>query len=260
VDILLLTLIYTGASFIQGVTGFGFATSSVPLVALLFGPGAAVGMNAIVGTTNCVYNFYLLRRKVEYLRTLKVLLISAVFVPAGAYLLVRFDERLIFVLMGTMVVVVAVRALQGKDGNESDGAPVSEEKRGGKRFYGLLPPVAGMLSGAFASPGPAMVPYMFSVRSDPFVAKANLQYFFSLISVFVIASHLVTGNINLQNTLRALPYLPLVFVFTKIGALLSFRLGRNTFRRIVNFSLLILGIYLILKNGSGLLLDPSQLS
>lgn len=81
---LLLTAIYIAASFIQGVTGFGFGLLSVPLVSLLFSPGDAVGMNAIVGTTNCVYAFVLLRKLVRYRQTVLLFFISAVFVPAGA--------------------------------------------------------------------------------------------------------------------------------------------------------------------------------
>jgi uncharacterized membrane protein YfcA len=93
---------------------------------------------------------------------------------------------------------------------------------------------------------------MFARERDPYTAKANLQYYFSLISIFVIVSHVVAGNITVENSLRALPYLPLVFVFTKLGAVLAFRLGRNTFRKVVNYSLLLLGLYLILRNGYSL--------
>ncbi len=239
---LLLTAIYITASFTQGVTGFGFGLLSVPLVSLLFSPGDAVGMNAIVGTTNCVYAFILLRKLVKYRQTLCLFLMSALFVPAGAYFLVYVNKHIVLVIMGLMVVAVTLREFNP---NRNPDSPIFHS-----RFSLLFPALAGLLGGAFTAPGSAIVPYMFARERDPHIARANLQFFFTLISGLVIASHLWTGNLNHQNALRALPFIPLVFLFTKLGSMTAFRVRRDIFRRIVNIALLLLGFYLIIKNGT----------
>ncbi|MFP4043165.1 MAG: TSUP family transporter, partial [Rhodosalinus sp.] len=56
-----LTAIYSGAGIVQGMVGFGFAILSVPLVAILYGPGAAVAMNVVVGTALLAYKAWLQR-------------------------------------------------------------------------------------------------------------------------------------------------------------------------------------------------------
>jgi uncharacterized protein len=239
--VLLLTAVYITASFVQGVTGFGFGLLSVPLVSLLFSPAEAVGMNAIVGTTNCVYAFILLRKLVKYRQTTILFLLSAAFVPLGAYFLIRVNQHIVLTIMGMMVVAVTLREFNPNRRNDS---PIFHS-----RFSLVFPALAGLLGGAFTAPGSAIVPYMFARESDPHVARANLQYFFTLISGLVIASHLWTGNLNQQNALRALPFVPIVFLFTKLGSVTAFRIHRDIFRRIVNSALLFFGFYLIIKNG-----------
>ncbi len=238
---LLLTAVYITASFVQGVTGFGFGLLSVPLVSLLFTPGEAVGMNAVVGTTNCVYAFILLRKLVNYKETTLLFLLSAAFVPLGAYFLVHVNKHLVLTVMGLMVVAVTLREFNP---NRRHDSPIFHS-----RFSLIFPALAGLLGGAFTAPGSAIVPYMFAREGDPHIARANLQYFFTLISGVVIVSHLWTGNLNEQNALRALPFIPVVFLFTKLGSMTAFRVRRDIFRRIVNSALLLLGLYLIIKNG-----------
>ncbi len=238
---LFLTIIYVAASFTQGVTGFGFGLLSVPLVSLLFTPGEAVGMNAIVGTTNCVYAFILLRKRVRYRETLRLFLLSAAFVPVGAYFLVYVNKHIVLAIMGLMVVAVTLREFNP---NRRHDSPVFHS-----RFSLVFPALAGLLGGAFTAPGSAIVPYMFARERDPHVARANLQFFFTLISGLVIVSHFWTGNLNQENSLRALPFIPIVFLFTKLGSITAFKIRRDIFRRIVNSALLMLGFYLIMKNG-----------
>ena len=241
---IILTAIYIVASFTQGVTGFGFGLLSVPLVSLLFSPGEAVGMNAIVGTTNCVYAFILLRKLVKYRQTMLLFLISAAFVPVGAYFLVHVNKHIVLTIMGLMVVAVTLREFNPRRRNDS---PIFHS-----RFSLVFPALAGLLGGAFTAPGSAIVPYMFAREKDPHVARANLQFFFTLISGLVIISHLWTGNLNQQNALRALPFIPIVFLFTKIGSITAFKIHRDIFRRITNIALLLLGFYLIIKNGTAI--------
>lgn len=237
----LLSAIYIAASFTQGVTGFGFGLLSVPLVSLLFTPADAVGMNAIVGTTNCVYAFILLRKLVKYRQTTTLFLLSAAFVPLGAYFLVHVNQHIVLSLMGMMVVAVTLREFNP---NRRHDSPIFHSK-----FSLLFPALAGLLGGAFTAPGSAIVPYMFAHEKDPHIARANLQFFFTLISGLVIVSHLWTGNLSQENALRALPFIPIVFLFTKLGSATAFMIRRDIFRRIVNSALLLLGFYLIIKNG-----------
>jgi len=237
---LLLIFIYIAASFIQGVTGFGFGVFSTPLIALIFSPGIAVGMNAILGTINCTYNYFLLRHYVNYRKSFILFFIGIIFIPIGAYFLVSVSEHIVFLVMGVMVVLLTLHSMWQHRFRKDSFIYT--------RIGFIFPVLAGAVAGAFAAPGPVLAPYMFAQEKDPYIAKANLQFIFSLMSVIIITSHIVTKNLNMNTVLLAIPYIPLVFVFTKIGSFLSFKIKKELFKIIESIALLLLGSYLVVKN------------
>ena len=244
-QLVLIFVIYIIASFTQGVTGFGFGVFATPMISLVFSPGVAVGMNAVLGTVNCTYNYFLLREYVDYKKSAKLFAVSLLFIPLGAYFLVSVMEEIVFLAMGTMVVVVTLHSMQ-QHRVKADSIVYT-------KLGFVFPVLAGSVAGAFAAPGPILAPYMFAREKDPFVAKANLQFIFSLMSIIIIASHTVAGNLSVDTLLLSLPYIPLVFLFTKIGAAVSFKLKKELFRRVEYSALLLLGAYLIFQNLTKLL-------
>jgi len=239
-EYILLSLIYATASLTQGIIGFGFGVFSLPLVALIFSPGPAVGMNAVLGTVNCVYNFILLKKRVEYRKGLRIFLIGALFIPLGAYFLVSVNENIVFIALGFMMVLVTLHSI--RHGKKSTVPGLY------RRFEVFFPMLAGVIGGAFFSHGTVLAPYMFAREKDPYIARANLQYVFSLMSLVIIPSHIVAGNLTMERFLIALPFIPLVFLFTKLGSLFSFRIKKELFRTVVNAALLMLGLYILGKN------------
>lgn len=239
-EYILLVLIYTAASLIQGITGFGFGIFSMPMISILFSPGQAVGMNAVLGTVNCVYNYVLLRRDVEYRKSYGIFLLGVLFIPAGAFFLVAVNEHFVFLAMGLMILLVTFHSVRHRNTG------------GSSRIYGkygfFFPMLAGLVGGAFFAPGTVLAPYMFARERDPYIARANLQYVFSLMSLVIVPSHVVAGNLNMERFLLALPFVPLVFIFTKLGSRFSFKIKKEFFSIVVNSALLMLGIYILGKN------------
>lgn len=235
-----LTIIYIIASFTQGLIGFGFGVFSLPLVAMIFTPGIAVGMNAILGTVNCVYNYILLRDRVNYKKSFGVFFVGVIFIPFGVYFLVSVDEHIVFMVMGIMIILVTLNSTRRKTVN-------GESVMYGKYGY-IFPVLAGMVAGAFVAPGPILAPYMFAKEKDPYVARANLQFIFSMMSIVIITSHIIAKNMTVETSLKALPYIPVVFIFTKIGSWYSFRIKKEVFEHIIGIALFLLGLYIFGKN------------
>ena len=239
-EYLLLLIIYTVASLLQGVVGFGFALSSVPLVATIYDPGVAVAMNAVVGTANCGYKAWLLRRYIDWKGVLTFFAASLVFVPLGVLAISNISKELALVIMALFVIAVAAGNLRNRERMRS-------AMRTAGSFWSLSA-VAGLLSGAFAAPGPATVPYFMSRDANPMVGKANLQLYFTAVALPIVIFHGLAGNMTPRALGRAALYVPVVFVLTFLGTRLSERAPEKKLRLVVDVALILLGAWLLVDN------------
>ena len=235
-----LAAVYGGAGAVQGVVGFGFALISVPLVAVLYGAGPAVAMNAVVGTANCGYKAWLLRREIDRAAVLRFFLGTVLFVPLGVVAISAVPRTVALAVIGAFVVLVATGQLLSRSG-------VHRAAHHPAAFWSLTA-VSGVLSGAFSAPGPAAVPYFAARETNPLVAKANLQLYFLLSAGPVVVLHAVAGNVTGEALLRATWFLPLVLLATAGGTALSRHVPATVLRRIIDYALLALGLWLLADN------------
>lgn len=197
-------------------------------------------MNAIVGTANCGYKAWLLRRDSQPRGVFRFAGFAFLFVPLGVAGITVISRAPALSIMGGFVLVVAIGNLHRRD-------RVRAAMRTRGSFWSLSL-AAGVLSGAFAAPGPAAVPYFLATEEDPLVAKANLNLFFILVTVPVILFHGLAGNLTPGALRLALFYLPVVFLLTYAGTRLSQRVPERGLRLIVDIGLAALGLWLILDN------------
>ena len=235
-----LTAIYTGAGIVQGMVGFGFAILSVPLVAILYGPGAAVAMNVVVGTALLAYKAWLQRGDLDRRAVFTFGGATLLFIPLGVLVISALPREPALALIGTFVVAVAAGNLVSRHHvRRAAGTPLA--------FWGLAG-VSGILAGAFSAPGPAAVPYFTARAERPLTAQANLQLYFLILGVPVILSHTIAGNVTVAALGRAVWFIPVVFAATWVGTQGAFHLSTERLRRLVDSALLALGLWLIIDN------------
>ncbi|MFP4364941.1 MAG: sulfite exporter TauE/SafE family protein [Spirochaetia bacterium] len=234
--------LYSAASFIQGFVGFAFAIVTVPIVSILVSPGFAVGMNAVLGSFNCTVNFIMQHKRVEYKYTAKYLAVSILLLPLGALFLASMNETLIIAsLGGTIILLTILSAAMNSGIFTKDNREFVLPEKTGFVFAGI----SGLLGGAFATPGPPIIAFYYHSGSDKKKARANLQFFFTGISVAIITTHIISGNLNITVLLYALPIIPVVFLFTKLGLTASNKVNPQFFQVILQVFLIILGGFLI---------------
>ena len=235
--IVILAALFILASLIQGLTGFAFGLISVSVLAIIFSAQEAVGIVAIIGGVVILYSFFLPRKRVEYRKVLSLGLISILFIPAGSYFLVTIPERIVMVVLGTVIIMITIYS-----------AFFSEKS---KRFMSIrgagftAAMISGLLGGAFTSPGSIMVVYLYTLYDSRMQAKANIQFFFVLVSLAIITSHIISGAINTVALMRAAPFIPVVLIGTKLGVMLSHRLPVHVFRVLTDIGLVLLGGYIV---------------
>jgi uncharacterized membrane protein YfcA len=105
--------------------------------------------------------------------------------------------------------------------------------------------VAGILGGAYNTAGPPVIIFGNSRQWSPAEFKGNLQAFFLVTGIAVFISHILAGNYTPLVWRNSLVALPAVVLGLLTGLSLDKRISAPTFRRIVLWLLLLLGLWLI---------------
>lgn len=241
-----MALIVGLAGFIQGFSGFAYGLISLPLLSLIFPPLYAVGMVSVSGILIIAYNTWLHRRYVRLKPILALVLYGAILVPVGAFFVGRLPENGIYLGIGCVVIALAVLDLLT---GERSLAVFS------LRWVAVaLSGLAGLLGGAFSTPGPAIIAYIYGKEPSRMVAKAEVQLYFLLLSIFVIVAQALRGTIRAGNTVMALMYLPVILLAVTAGARLSFVVPPKGYRTMTSVLLIVVGIAVALRSLSAMIL------
>jgi hypothetical protein len=226
--------IFFGA-FVQSSIGFGFALIAMPVLVSILGIQIAAPMVAVAALL--VQITILLRyHQALDLHVVKHLTVAAIIgIPIGVLAARRIDGDIVNKILGLVVAGYALYALF---------AP-SLPDLAGKAWAYLCGFTAGILGGAYNTGGPPVVIYGNSRGWPPDAFKGNLQGFFFINGLIVIAVHGLSGNLTgdvFQNILYALPGLILGL---GAGFLFSKRLDPQLFSKIVLVALVFLGASLL---------------
>lgn len=234
-DFVTITLVVFLAIFTQTLTGFGLALISMPLLSQLLGIDVAAPLVALIAI---VAELILLVRYREDLSIHTVWRLSAASllgIPVGIWAVRQFDDELVLAILGIVIIGYALYALL------NFRLPKIEPPEWAYGF-GFM---AGILSGAYNTAGPAVVIYGNCQRWEPRTFKSNLQGFFLLNSMTVIATHLLSHHYNADvwhNFLLALPALGLGLV---AGFALDHTINPLVFRKMVLVLLILIGLRLV---------------
>jgi len=229
-------------TFVQGLTGFGLALVSVPLLSLLLDVKLAVPVAALFGWLITFPLVYQLRRHVQW-RTGVVMAVASL--PGsllGAHLLKLMPARWILVAMGVVLIASSVHALRRKavaHGGEPSGV-----------FSALAGFCSGTLGASVGEPGPPAIAY---TSMQPWTAdqiKASLVFFFMLQMVGAMAGFwsrgLLTDEVFSLFGWGVPSFLIGLFAGMKAWDLLKAR--RINYHAIVHGFLFCIGSYLFAKN------------
>ena len=166
-------------TFVQGLTGFGLALVSVPLLSLLLDVKVAVPVAGLFGWMITFPLVYKMRQHVQW-RTALVMVVGSL--PGswlGASLLKFMPARYILIAMGIVLVASSIYALRKK------GAVLAGTDTG------VFPALAGFFSGTLGAsvgePGPPAIAYTSMQPWTSDQVKASLLFFFMLQMVGAIA-------------------------------------------------------------------------
>jgi len=228
-------LIFLLAGFVQGLTGFGSALVAIPLLSFLFDIKTAVPLCMLNGLIITSYLAFTLRRHLDRDK-IAPLLIGALPGPGvGVYLLKEVDGSLIRYGIGVLLIGYSVFNLI-----------ISPRPLNPGRGWGYL---AGFLTGtigaAFSAGGPPAIIYTTLTSWKKDQIKATLTGFFVVNGYITAMVHAVSGVTTLTTVKIFAVTAPFVLIGTTIGSLVSRRVNRKTYLKIIYFFLIGMGIMMI---------------
>ncbi len=231
-----IALVVFAAAAIQGVMGFGGALVAMPLLATLVGVQTATPAFAFIGTLATLLNAIRWRAHVTLRDLVQLVVPAALGIPIGVLFLARVDAEIVTRTLGAILIAYAAFNLLGLSLPPLRG-------RGWACAAGFS---SGILSGAFNTGGPPVIVYADACGWTAERFRGNLQTYFVLISIFILATHALVGHFTPTVWRTALLGIPALLAGQLLGVRLCRYIDPARFRRLVLVLLLLLGAQLLI--------------
>lgn len=229
-----IAIIFLGV-FTQSLTGFGSALVAMTVLPSLLGLQVAAPLVALVAATAEVILLLRFRGALVLQPVWRMAIGAVVGIPLGVLILRQVNENITLTILGIVIIAYAFYALFHFK------LPGLKQPRWAFAF-GFA---AGVLGGAYNTSGPPAVIYGDSSRWSPAEFKANLQAFFLLSDVLVVAAHGVSGNLTGQVWQLYLLALPVIGLGILAGWYCERFINPAMFRNIVLWLLIGLGLRML---------------
>ena len=225
------------ASFVFGLTGFGIGLVALSLLPFFVPLATVVPLITLYTAAFALVMTIQLRRDVMFSQLVSLLIGTVLVAPVGVWVLEAFPLPLLKRLIGLILMgVVAI---------EWCGA--YPEKLSG-RYWGLCAGgLAGLLGGAFGTPGPPVILYAVAQGWSPRVMKAMLQAFFLVNQSVIVMNHWWAGLLTREVAWLACLYVVPSAIGVAAGIHLFDRIDQVRFRRLMFALLFVLGLAMCMR-------------
>lgn len=228
------------AAFSKGITGMGFATTCLPILALTMGLEVALPLVLVPSVASNIIVQIEVGHFRESIRRFWPLIISGmVGVVIGLMLLTWMETRLAAAVLGVVLIVYGLFALK------------TPNLKMAPRFEKPLAPVTGFITGIIngltGSQLMPVLPYLMALHLDRerFVQAINCSFTSSSIVMAIGLSKI--GLMNVETALvSAIGVIP-VWIGLKLGGKIRRRLSPELFRKLVIYMLMVSGVLLLAR-------------
>ncbi len=253
-ELILAGCIVALGQFVYAIAGFGSGMVSISLYALAFGDlRFFVPVFLLLCLPTELGVTFQTRKQGSTRQALWILALATPTLLLGAWGLGRLDTRILALLLGVVIAVLALYYLVMERGRPIGG---TEPGSGGTAAQGRLPGifmvsmslVAGLLGGLFGVAGPPLIVYFKSLKLDKTAFRASLIRVWlgmSLLKVFMYAG---MGLFSLRSLIVVAWLLPASWLGAVAGMKAQNRLSEAHFRVFTSLLLLTSGLLLVWKN------------
>lgn len=237
-ELIIGALAVLAASFIGGVTGFGYGLVAAPLLLVIgFSLPFVVTANLAIGLLTRLSVAIRLRARITWRRATVLVGASIPGLILGVRLLVVADPTLIKIGLGTLVVVLAVFLDRGR------GRPAPPPIPGAPLVAGFA---GGFLGGLSSLNGVGPVLLLTRDKVAPIAAIATLAFYFVVSNAIGLAVLAATGALSAAALFPAVAvWLPGALIGNALGVATGPRLPEELFRRLTLGIVVVAGLGII---------------
>ena len=162
----------------------------------------------------------------------------AVGIPLGAWLLGRFEPRIMLTVLGWFLVAVGIVFVRLPTGGRLAPHPAAAVPTG------LL---SGVLNGLFGTGGPPVIVWYHLANVGKGAFRANLMTIFLLMTLVRVPSYVLNGLVTPPRLWSALLVMPAVLGGAWLGHRAHVKISERTFQRLVSLLLIVLGALLLIR-------------
>jgi len=221
-----------------GLTGFGSGLIGMALLTPVLGLATAAPMFALISIGAECLMFLRYRQHIQLQSVWRLALASLIAIPVGIAIIPHLNEHLVLIILGVVVTGYGLYSLFMPH--------LPELVR--KQWAFVFGFISGLLTGAYNSGGPPLVIYGNLSKWQPQEFKSNIPGMFILNSVVVITSHFLAGHYTQSVLEHVVIGLPAMLIGLVVGWSLDKRINPETFRKMVLFLLVVIGVRLIWSN------------
>nr|WP_320144014.1 sulfite exporter TauE/SafE family protein [uncultured Cohaesibacter sp.] len=240
-EIIVVSAIIALGGFTQGLTGFGLALVSVPLLSMAVDVKAAVPIAGIFGWLVTFPLVWKMRQHVKWKSGLILFIGSLPGSFLGADMLKRLPGEAILITMGTVLILSSLYSLFSRAPLFKKTSPAITLGTG---FF------SGALGASVGEPGPPVIAYTSMQPWSAHEVKSTLVFFFMLQMVGAIAGFWTKGLLDAYVLERVAYAFPAFVVGMSLGMFAYHLLHtyKINYHGIIHSLLLIIGIMLVVKN------------
>ncbi len=194
------------AACVQGVTGFGFAIVSVPLLAAVVGLDQAIAVSAILGICASAEIVRCSPDEIRWPVVRNVLSGTVVGLPLGIAVVLTVDTGVLTVVTGVAVLAVTAAMI--------GGWRVAADRPAPQRIGGFL---SGALGACTGLTGPPVVVVLQGTDLEPAETRATLAVTLGTTGICVLLLRGITGHVPIDALPIAAAGLPLVWIGNRCG-------------------------------------------
>jgi len=236
-DMLIICSIVVAASFLQGLTGFGFALIALPLLGFLIDIKTSVPLMTLLALCISLTQSFQLRQDIRLKNVLPLIIAAIPGIFLGAYVLKHVPSEILSLGIGILMVVFTTYQLLIKPAPRNSGRIVTS-------IAGFT---SGILGGSIGAGGPPVIVYSAIQSWTKNQAKATLAAYFTFSGIMVAGMHAYLG-MTTSNVLKLLMYaFPALFIGNLLGAFVYTRLSDHGYRKFAFVLVFILGCMMIYR-------------
>lgn len=226
-------------SLVQGMIGFGLGMVSVPLLSLFMDVKMAIPIATVFGWLITIPVCLKMQQHINYKLAFILFIPAIVGIQFGGELLKNVESAYILLVMGIILIFVGGSTLVNR--------PIRvKENIFSAMVCGLL---SGVLGAGAGESGPPIVTYMNCLKVSAERIKATTNFYFFMAMLTVIFKLFTNGVITQNVAIITAWSIPAMLGGGLIGMFLFDYVQRKEYdvKKIMNFTILILGIIIVVK-------------